>query len=57
MNKKPNVSGIAPPSLTGGPYAYVCLACNHRFMRAFPLGLFCPACKSLRVVRDPNICY
>lgn len=58
MNPTPNRPGIVPPEVTGGPYPYLCLACHHRFMRTFlPLGLFCPACKSLRVVRDPTLQY
>jgi hypothetical protein len=57
MNKKHHVRGIVPPAVTGGPFLYICLACRHRFIRAFPLGLFCPACKSIRVIRDPTIRY
>lgn len=39
----------------GPPYFFVCLACSHRFRRDIRFGLFCPACKSLRVRADPSV--
>ena len=57
MNKPPFTTGIVSPSVTGGKRFYICLACKHRFMLALPTGLFCPECKSLRVVADPLVRY
>lgn len=38
MNKKTNLRGFVSPEVTGGPYAYRCLACRHRFIRAFSVN-------------------
>jgi Zn finger protein HypA/HybF involved in hydrogenase expression len=37
----------------GPPYFFQCSHCQHVFRRAFPLGLACPTCRSLRVRRCP----
>ncbi|MDF3936846.1 hypothetical protein [Pseudomonas citronellolis] len=39
----------------GPPYFFICRKCAHRFSRSLKLGLFCPACKSLRVEMDRSI--
>ena len=55
MKKPPFTTGFVSPSVTGGKRFYICLACKHRFTRTLPIGLFCPECKSLRVVVDQII--
>lgn len=44
-----------PAFIPGPPYFFVCLACGHRFRRDIRFGLFCPACKSIRVMTDYSV--
>jgi DNA-directed RNA polymerase subunit RPC12/RpoP len=57
MKNKLSSTSIVPPEIIGGSNHYLCLACKHRFTSLLPIGLFCPKCKSLRVVRDEFIKY
>lgn len=41
-------SGFHP----GPPHHYRCKGCGHALVRKWPLGVYCPACHSLRVARD-----
>lgn len=45
------MSGFRP----GPPYFFVCKKCGHTFVRDRRFALFCPLCKSFRVVEDPRV--
>ena len=57
MKNQHSTTNILPTDIIGGSNHYLCLACKHRFTSLLPIGLFCPKCKSLRVVAEPFIKY